>query len=247
MQKTPVIKSCSSPTRRSRASPAHRHQRGPGFAQGFRVRSRATVSTTIAALNSPTQFFSRGIIHTAADATLLLLQDQRARHPPSMARHQRVSRASAAADRRQHRYYSTAYYYNLGDLGFAAVMMRIKFPILGPGYDTAFQVTNYRSFGRCCLRSRRGCHGVHGQFPAHRCLRAPAQAATRAFTFTTARTREEATSTVPASRGSLSLCVMCDGGTLTTPVIRTAPQTPGSCFLPSDFGKGHLSSEDEVQ
>ncbi|MEI7908342.1 MAG: hypothetical protein WCK77_01770 [Verrucomicrobiota bacterium] len=146
MQKTPVVTKSFLPNPAIPALPAI-----ATYAAAVSLKDSEPKLTTVApgsaVLNNPTQFLSRGGVNSAADA-----QDYytRINAPATLAQWRTLNGfparfggplAGVSADD-----YATAYYHNLGDLGFArAQTMRVKFSAFDAGYDTAYAVTNYGS------------------------------------------------------------------------------------------------------
>lgn len=196
-----------------------------------------SVSPSIAALNSPTHFLSRGIVSSATDA-----QDYYARinAPATLAQWRTLNGfpvrfgapLSISADD-----YATAYYYNLGDLGFArAQTMRIKISSLDGGYDTAFQVTNYRSIDDAiCGRGAIATVCMDSSARYDTGAQSPSRY-TRFYVYgSNDALLQQADLDGAGLKGVPNLCIQCHGGKMydTTDVNRTP--NVGARFLPFDL------------
>lgn len=109
--------------------------------------------TTVTAISSATHFLSRGGINTPADTAAYYAKINA---PATLSAWRTLSglplRFGGALPGVSASDYSTAYYYNLGDLGFArAQTMRVKTSGLDGQPDVAYAVTNYETLedARC--------------------------------------------------------------------------------------------------
>lgn len=109
--------------------------------------------TTVTAINSATHFLSRGGVNSSIDTAAYYAKINA---PATLSAWRTLSglpqRFGGALAGVSASDYSTAYYYNLGDLGFArAQTMRIKTSTLDGQPDVAYAVTNYETLedARC--------------------------------------------------------------------------------------------------
>ena len=197
-----------------------------------------SVTPTSAALNSATHFLSRGGINSAADA-----QDYytRINAPATLAQWRTVNGFPArfggpltgvSVDD-----YATAYYYNLGDLGFTrAQTMRIRISPVDGGYDTAFQVTNYRSIeDAICGRAAEATVCMDSAKRTD----AGAQTATRYTRFygygSDGSLLKEADLDGAGLKGVPNICVTCHGGKYYDGSDPNRTPNIGARFLPFDL------------
>ena len=133
--------------------------------------------------------------------------------------------------------YATAYYYNLGDLGFArAQTMRIKFSTFDGGIDTAYQVTNYQTI-EDAICGRGAIATVCMDFSKR--TDTGAQTATRYTRFyvygSNGALLKEADLDGAGQKGVPNLCVMCHGGNYWNTNDPNRTPNLGSRFLPFDL------------